>query len=632
MTKYLRDKAVQKVISLPQLNSSSLAFPSLILVVDGLSLCYFLRNQCRRNPAFYFLEIYKKECEAFLAWLEAHNVKLASVIFDGTFSKSKNATRIGRRFQRIRTLAHAKDKLLLASMPRDEMCQRYAQELNAAPDPSSVSPFRSALIACLTQRNIEVVVTMGEADATIAARCNELAGAAVLGDDSDFFIMGVPLVLLSSLNYSSRSRHVPPIAMPPITETQPPVPEESTTDFVCEFFAPESVLACLKLPLNMMPYLSVLSGNDYSSQQLILKFARGAGFAGKISNSKQRLRHTLSWLQQTQNVLTALQKLFRKQKGLHEFEVALKATKLALSPEVLSSPMPASSSAETVLQASSSTVKPEEAPAGATGDSTTLARLFALHRSASIPPFVLGVFLHRKYWNPVIYEGYAAAAALLPLRNRFYRALLSLAQDDGQNPKEDLLHITEMSWDMEVQYDIDMAPDNSDFEFSALRTETAPASLDCLLIGLGIDHINKNEVLALNCELGSDATVLLVSLCMMKKLELLSSKPIVFLLLRQFAALKHSDWYSSVISAPPILPTHQLATVSSALIVTISWLKVLNKLSGNPLELAADENEIFDGYVLALLEAEEEKLKCLVDEVLVSRLAEKAVAFGLFAE
>jgi hypothetical protein len=533
-----------------------------------------------------------------LLWLDLYNVRLLCVIFDGVFEAKKSATRASRRFNRSRALANAKYTLQKHESYHLDTPHITALELNTISDPSSISPFRDVLIACLRRRNIEVIVASGEADSLVASVCKAHDESAVLGDDSDFFIMGVPVVLLSSLNYVSNA--TPQLSSDACAEASssatPSIQSPGTDEeFSFELIRPDSVMKCLDIPPSDLPYLSLLCGNDYSGGQLLIHFARGAGFAGKSNNSQSRIRLTLQWLKTTQNIAPVLQRLFKKNKILHEYESALKSTRSAVSLPVL-----------------------EEALRSPFDDDES-SKIWQWHNAGIIPPFVVGVVMSRKYWNPLVSDGKTVETAFFPLRCAFYRSLFKLLHIGVED--NDVLTMAEVGEDMEVTYELPMDGEVQEFKFGALERIPMIQPINHFISTMGLKEDVAKSFCSTKDDIGIDAAMLLLAMAMIKTLKIFDADDsLQIALFKQFTILKHPKWYQLSHRMPVPLPTYAMTTTSSALVVAYSWIKLLNQMCGDPLGPIPYDSKWFDGFIFALVALGDTILESLVDEKLLQSL------------
>lgn len=629
LTQYLAGQAAFKTITLQHVDATSGTPPALKLVVDGLSLAHFLRKQCKvcfmtahflikgqhclvtlvensaphsdlllkRFPCVYYLEVFRKECYAFLDWLQAYGVQLLHVVFDGVFDKSKQETRFGRRSTRSKTLQYTRDlisKLDSAPFPAIESA---LLELNALNDVTSMTPFREVLIACLRSRNIEVTVSSSEADSAVAAICRQVEGGAVLADDSDFFILGVPLVLVASLNYVSPTKR-------PLCTTSSASPSEQTSpsphvgqELVCNLYSPESVLSCLQIPSSSLPYLSFLSGNDYSGD-LPIKFARGAGFAGKCSNSSQRVGCVLSWLRKSDNISAGLGRIFRKQKAMGEYDTAYKATLAQLRSSHIESPFPPP-----------------------LVNLPSCHHIWELHKSAQIPSFVLGLATSKQYWTPVVLASSDFHDALLPIRSSFYRGLFRSIPETSRKPyshkkKSPLtsnatspvplsypteVTVSEVDEILNTDYQVHLAESEPGFPLNLDPTLHKACSLEDFFIYFGLDASHVPAFKDISSTFGSEMTKVLFTLMVMRVQKIGVSDLLFEALVKHLLVLNAANWYEEVSRLPLPMPTMDMIELSSAVVVAAGWVTVVNKLCGEPLGALASGSCFFDGNVFALV-------------------------------
>ena len=111
-------------------------------------------------------------------------------------------------------------------------CTKIAQMLSENEMPSHsqwVPPLYVSkwLGAAFAEHGVPVYYTPGEADREMARHCRDTGCAAILGKDSDFFVLPVPFYLvLDSLNLRAQaSAYVPSAAAPPLllhTASPPP--------------------------------------------------------------------------------------------------------------------------------------------------------------------------------------------------------------------------------------------------------------------------------------------------------------------------------------------------------------------------------------------------------------------------
>jgi len=106
LTKYLYDQAayIQQQWSIA---SSNVAYKP-TLIIDGLSLCHFLRRSCYQNlgrasPNIFYLHQFALKCQAFLSTLLKFAPHL-TIVFDGIHPELKENTRFERRAARCSQL------------------------------------------------------------------------------------------------------------------------------------------------------------------------------------------------------------------------------------------------------------------------------------------------------------------------------------------------------------------------------------------------------------------------------------------------------------------------------------------------------------------------------------------------
>lgn len=522
----------------------------------------------------------------FLDWIESYSLRLECVIFDGIFEAKKTATRQDRRSTRAKAIQVINNTLRNFNGKEVITSASTASEINGRSDPASITPFRDILVACLRERSVEVIVSSGEADKLVALKCKETPNTVVLTSDSDFFVFGVPVALLSSLNYSPA--HPPQFV---------PVQLEKSVDLQFQLFTPSSVLDCLKIPAKLLPHLSVVCGNDFVDSSLALIFSK----ARHCPSSAARISNALSILRGSKTPEVDLKSTFRVSKLAKAYDdalgIAINAYSLTCpaAPSHLTNGVPEAPAADSPPLLDYS---PLEEPARS---STTGVRIWDLHRASSISPCVLGMLKDKCYWNPLVLDTFSTKSEgkleskFFDIRALFYFALYSSVPTHhvGKNHQ---LTFTEMSRFNGSKYDLDMK-EKSDITLLAQSN-----SVDDLSSLLGFEDQDKELMRTFPERAQAQHKAWITILKILSTLDLLP--PSLYRpLLMQFAVIQQEGWIKSVSSMAPILPSDEVVQTGAAIVLALFWLKTLNVLVGSPLGTIDASLRLFDGHVLALLAA-----------------------------
>lgn len=535
-----------------------------------------------------------------LNWLESHRVVLKAVIFDGAFEKKKSQTRVSRRSSRASTMEYIYSISKNLEGEPEEVTRSFAADINGLSDPVSISGFREILIACLRSKGIEIIVAEGEADNLIALTSQAIAGSAVLSEDSDFFIFGVPLATLSSMSYPA---HYPPRYKTSSNQfdANKGEREEQESMFRIHLFTPQRVLQCLKIAPQLLPHLSILCGNDFSDRNLAQKFSVIAKFASRHPNAPTRVGLVLQWLKRVENIDNELRKAFKRQKAEFAFDNALREAKHVYSLNQLLTPDEASNT-DCIVTAIRNKIK---SPFEISSEHHKVEeRMWRLHANGDVPPLVIGMLKERKYWNPIVVEPKERGGSgtieskLFPLRCAFYRSLFSSTM---VNELEETLVIsfTEVGRVHDTTYELEIDRKEN------FRLFDASGSVDDLM---GFFDMHSSIIGVLKDIPRGERTehkLLLMAMCFLKKIDLLP-EPLVEPLLSQFALLRTPSWVERLPSMAP-LPSPQVMVTSSAISIAISWAKLLNTLLDFPLGNHDNMSPVFDGFVLAAMDGEESR-------------------------
>lgn len=618
LTQYLVGSGAYESIRLEQVTSPTHKPFEQRLVVDGLALCHYLRYKCRvccvkliflfdshlleekanlntdplcsvasqRLPCFWYLEVFREEVREFLDWIALFNLRLECVIFDGIFEAKKSATRQERRSTRAKALQVINNTLRNFNGKEVITSASTAGEINGRSDPASVSPYRDILIACLRERFVEVTVSSGEADKLVALKCKETPNTAVLTSDSDFFIFGVPVALLSSLNYSP--------AYPPQFV---PVKLEKSVDLQFQLFTPAKVLDCLKIPAKLLPHLSVVCGNDFVDGTLALTFSK----ARHCSSAAARISNALGVLRGSKTPEVDLKSTFRVAKVAKAYDDALG---IAINAYSLNRPATCSHSTNGSLATSSADstplldCSPLEEPSKSSSVGT---QIWDLHRTSTISPCVLGLLKDKFYWNPLVLDTFSTKnegkldTKFFEIRAMFYFALYS-SVPTLHIDKHKQLTFTEMGRYTGSKYELDMK------ERSDVSLLSQSNSIDDLSSLLRFDDQDKELMRNFPESAHAQHKAWVTILKILSSLDLLPPS-LYEPLLMQFAIIQQEGWIKSVGSIAPILPSDEVVQTCAAIVLALFWLKTLNVLVGSPLGKIDSSLRLFDGHVFALLAA-----------------------------
>lgn len=519
-------------------------------------------------------------------WLRRYNLRIKCAIFDGTFETKKSATRLDRRAARVKTIQNVYNTLKNFDGQEVVTSAPTAREINGRSDPFSIAPFRDVLIACLQESSVEVLVAGGEADKLLATVCKANENTAILSSDSDFFIFGVSVALMSSLNYS-------PAHPPRFTD----VALEENKKLVFHLFTASTVADCLRIPSRLLPHLSVVCGNDFVEPSLALIFAKSKRLSGAIG----RVGGALNVLRSSKTPESDLKSTFRVDKAAKAYDEAIK---IAISAYTLDAPLSSSQDKSGPDQASSSEPKPNlgDCPLPEPSRSSKIGvEIWGLHRSAAIPPCVVGLLKDRYYWNPLLPEDYKVRDGgeienkFFNIRCAFYLALYA-SVPTSYIDKKDKMEFTEVNRFGAEKYELDMK-EKTDV---ALLSHTN--SIEDLGVLLGFNDKDKAALRLFPDTACTKHKAWATILKIVSSLGLLP-KSLYRPLLTQFAILQQEDWIKEVSGMAPILPSIETLRTGTAIVVAMFWLKLLNVLVGSPLGKIDSSLRLFDGHVFALLVA-----------------------------
>eukprot|EP01130_Rhizamoeba_saxonica_P005522 TRINITY_DN2201_c0_g1_i2.p1 TRINITY_DN2201_c0_g1~~TRINITY_DN2201_c0_g1_i2.p1 ORF type:complete len:531 (+),score=76.89 TRINITY_DN2201_c0_g1_i2:221-1594(+) len=172
------------------------------------------------------------------------------IIFDGVFEPIKEPTRRNRRKTRFNALRNNYDDV----------------------DYTSIGLYRYSMVQLLMQMEISFEVAISEADRYTARSCIENDGIAVLAEDSDYFILQVSYIPLSTVSMNGNN-------------------------FIAQLYSPETVNCCLRINECRYPVLASLCGNDYFQEEDLKQINSKL----RISNlyGQKRIRHLLNLLRKT---------------------------------------------------------------------------------------------------------------------------------------------------------------------------------------------------------------------------------------------------------------------------------------------------------------------------------------------
>eukprot|EP01125_Pyxidicula_operculata_P008472 TRINITY_DN2840_c0_g1_i5.p1 TRINITY_DN2840_c0_g1~~TRINITY_DN2840_c0_g1_i5.p1 ORF type:complete len:410 (-),score=31.43 TRINITY_DN2840_c0_g1_i5:25-1140(-) len=147
-----------------------------------------------------------------------------------------------------------------------------------ANDYSSVSLYRYELIRLLHEMNIPVLMAPYEADKFTSDICKAMKYDAVLAEDSDYIIYGVPYIPLSTFHIG-------------------------TNIISSSLYTIKSVRSCLHLDERLLPVFSCLCGNDYMSEESLLNFYNHVGLSQKtlVHNLSQKFKAVSNFLHVNHN-------------------------------------------------------------------------------------------------------------------------------------------------------------------------------------------------------------------------------------------------------------------------------------------------------------------------------------------
>ena len=541
------------------------------------------------------------------------NLPLKCAIFDGAFEPKKSTTRIERRSARVKTILHITNTLKNFDGKEVVTSASAVSEINGRSDPMTISLYRDILISCLRENSIEVIVSSGEADKLLALTCKETENTAVLTVDSDFFIFGVPVALLSSLNYSP--------AYPPQFA---PVDLEVSSQLEIQLFSPSNVMDCLKIPPKYLPHLAVVCGNDFIDAKLALTFAKSKHLSGSLS----RVTCVLNLIRSSGSPEIDLKNIFRVAKSAKMYDEALKITTAAYALNRFEDDNTAEDDQATIsikdLVARLDTCPLPER----TKRSNIGIELWDLHRTAIIPPSVLGLLKDQRFWLHLAPDSYNGREGgdienkFFDIRCAFYFALFSTVPT-ALIDKDEKIIFKEVNRYEGTAYELDMK------EKSDVTISSQNGSIDDLSLLLCFSEETKDALhnFPENATVSHKAWATILAI--LHRLDLLPSS-LVRPLLTQFAVIQKDGWLDSMARIAPILPSTSVLLTASAIGLALFWLKMLNALVGSPLGKIDSSLRLFDGFVFTLIAAGKLDLKDdLVNDPNIRILEETLTSLGV---